>query len=311
MKLKHAFRTLFKSPSVTIIATLSLGLGIGATSAIFSLFNQMILRALPVQNPHELVNLAAPGPKPGSQSCNQAGDCDAVFSYPMFRDLERERSVFTGIAAHRLFGANLAYKGQTFNGDAVLVSGNYFSILGLQPAIGRLIGPGDDQTIGQAPVVVLSYAYWRTRFDASPSVLNDTMIVNGQIMTIIGVAPPGFDGTTLGSRPQVFVPITMRELMQPGFEGYAERRNYWAYLFARLKPGVSLEQARATMNGIYHNITNNVEAPLQTGMSDQTMARFKAKEIQIEEGARGQSSVHTEAQAPLLLLLGVTGFVLL
>jgi hypothetical protein len=138
--LRLALRTLFKTPFVTIVATLSLALGIGATTAIFSLFDQMILRPLPVQRPDELVNLSAPEPKPGSQSCNMAGDCQQVFSYPMFRDLERVQTSFTGIAAHRLFSANLAYRGQTLNGEGTLVSGSYFPVLGLQPALGRLIG---------------------------------------------------------------------------------------------------------------------------------------------------------------------------
>jgi hypothetical protein len=119
--LKLAFRRLFKAPFVTIVAILSLALGIGANAAIFSLFNQMLLRPLPVPAPHELVNLAAPGPKPGSQSCNQAGDCDEVFSYAMFRDLQKAQAVFTGIAAHRLFGANLAFHNQTLNGEGLMV----------------------------------------------------------------------------------------------------------------------------------------------------------------------------------------------
>src|SRR5512136_3108577 len=309
--LRLALRTLFRTPFVTIVAILSLALGIGATTAIFSLFHQMILRPLPVQRPDELVNLSAPRPKPGSQSCNMAGDCDTVFSYPMFRDLERVQTSFTGIAAHRLFGANLAYRGQTLNGGGMLVSGSYFPVLGLQPAFGRLIGPDDDRTIGGHFVVVLSYDYWRTRFDTDPGVLNGTLIVNGQSMTIIGVAPRGFEGTTLGTRPQVFVPITMRPLMRLGWKGFEDRTDYWAYLFARLKPGVSIEQARAATNGPYHAIVNDVEAPLQKGLSDQTMKRFRAKVIGIEEGRRGQSSLHRDAFAPLLLLLGVTAFVLL
>src|ERR1700752_2256391 len=112
MNLKLAVRTLLKSPFVTIVAVVSLALGIGANTAIFSLFHQLILRSLPVQDPSRLVNIAAPGPKPGSQSCSQAGDCDVVLSYPMYRDLERVQTTFTGIAAHRLFGANLSYRGQ-------------------------------------------------------------------------------------------------------------------------------------------------------------------------------------------------------
>src|SRR5215210_9433810 len=118
--LKLAFRTLFRSPFVTIVAIVSLALGIGANAAIFSLFDQVLLQPLPVPHAGDLVNLSAPGPKPGSQSCGQAGGCDAVFSYAMFRDLERAQTAFTGIAAHVSFGANLAYRGQTVNGRGML-----------------------------------------------------------------------------------------------------------------------------------------------------------------------------------------------
>jgi predicted permease len=311
LNLKLALRTLFKTPFVTTVAVVSLALGIGANAAIFSLFNQILLRPLPVADPHRLVNLAAPGPKPGSQSCNNAGDCEAVFSFPMFKDLERVQGVFTGIAAHRLFGANLAYRGQTLSGDGMLVSGSYFSVLGLQPALGRLLGPGDDRIVGESDVVVLGHAYWQARFAASPGVLGDTLVVNGRHMTIVGVAPRGFAGTTLGSKPQVFVPITMRGFVQPGFDGFENRRSYWAYLFARLAPGVTVDQARAAINVPYRAIVNDVEAPLQEGMSDQTMARFRTREILVEEGRRGQSSMHREAKEPLILLLGVTALVLL
>ncbi len=310
-KLRIALRTLLTAPSVTAIAVASLALGIGATVAIFSLFNQILIRPLPVEAPDRLVNLAAPGPKPGSQSCNNAGNCDVVFSYSMFRDLEREQDVFSGIAAHRTFGANLAYRGQTMSGAGELVSGSYFPVLGLTPSLGRLISPADDQAVGQSPVVVLSHSYWRERFEESPDAIDETLIVNGQAMTIVGVAPPGFDGTTMGSKPRVFVPITMRGQMQPGFDAFENRRTYWAYLFARLEDGVSIEQAHSALNVLYGGIINEVEAPLQSGMSEQTMERFKAREALLEDGRRGQSSFHTEAQAPLILLLGVTIFVLL
>jgi hypothetical protein len=196
LSLRRALRTLFKTPFVTVVAILSLALGIGANAAIFSLFDQMLLRPLPVNDPGRLVNLGAPGPKPGSQSCSQAGDCDVVFSYPMFRDLEKQQKVFTGIAAHRGFGANLAFKGQTLNSEGMLVSGSYFPVLGLAPALGRLLTPADDQTIGGHFVAVLSYTYWDTKLGHDPSVLNQPIVVNGQSMTIVGVAPKGFSGTT-------------------------------------------------------------------------------------------------------------------
>src|SRR6476659_9649078 len=224
--IKFAFRTLFKTPFVTVIAIVSLALGIGANAAIFSCFNQMLLQALTVPAPEQLVNLSAPGPKPGSQSCNQAGDCDVVFSYAMFRDLQKAQTVFTGIAAHRLFGANLSFKGQTLTTQGLLVSGNYFQVLQVQPALGRLFDSSDDRLVGEAPVVVLSHAYWTTRFAADPNVLNQGLIVNGQTLTIVGVAPRGFDGTTLGSKPEVFVPITLRGTMNPGFRSWANRQHY-------------------------------------------------------------------------------------
>jgi predicted permease len=306
-----ALRTLFKTPFVTAVAILSLALGIGANSAIFSLFNQVLLRPLPVAAPYDLVNLAAPGPKPGSNSCGQAGGCDVVFSYPMFRDLERLQTVFRGIAAHNNIGVNLAYQGRTVSGGAVLVSGSYFPVLGLQPAVGRLLTPDDDHNPGGHFVVVLSYLYWRTSFDESPAVIGQPLTVNGHAMTIVGVAPQGFTGTVLGAEPRVFIPMSMRELMIPAWKGLENRRSYWAYLFARLKPGVTIEQAQSGINVPYGAIVNDVEAPLQKGMSDQTMARFKAKQVILAPGARGQSDMHTEARTPLLLLLAVTGVVLL
>jgi hypothetical protein len=145
LTLKYAIRTLAKSPFVTAVAILSLALGIGANAAIFSLFNQMLLRPLPVAEPQALVNLAAPGPKPGSTQCGQAGDCEEVFSYLMFRDLERTQTVLTGLAAHSGFGANVSFRKQTLNGDGTYVSGSYFPTLGIAASLGRLIGPADDQ----------------------------------------------------------------------------------------------------------------------------------------------------------------------
>jgi predicted permease len=288
-----------------------LALGIGANAAIFSLFDEMLIRALPVQEPERLVNLGAPGPKHGSQSCNIAGDCEEVFSYAMFRDLEREQRSFTGIAAHFEFGANLAHANQTINGQGMLVSGSYFGVLGVQPALGRLFGPADDQVIGEHFVAVLNYHYWMNRLGGDPAVLNQTIVVNGHPMTVIGVAARGFEGTTLGARPDIFVPISMRGQMNRGFDGFENRRSYWAYLFARLRPGVSTEQAISEIGTLYSGIVNDVEAPLQEGMSDQTLERFRAKQITVVPGRRGQSSLHGEVNTPLTLLFAITAVVLL
>jgi predicted permease len=309
--LKVALRTLFKTPFVTAVAVLSLALGIGANAAIFSLFNQMLLRPLPVPEPHRLVNLAGSFPNPGSQSCSMAGNCDVVFSYPMFRDLEKAQTVFTGIAAHRGFGANLSFRKQTLNARAIFVSGSYFPVLELKPALGRLFGSSDDLGVGASPLAVLAYSYWETRLASDATVIGQPIVINGQPFTIIGVAPKGFEGTTLGERPSVYVPISMRGALEPGFNGFDRRTWYWVYLFARLKPGVPMAQAKRGIDAIYRPIINDVEAKQQQGLSDKTMERFRAKVVGVSDGARGQSSLHEQVRTPLYLLIGITGIVLI
>ncbi len=307
-----AIRALLKAPFVTVVAASSLALGIGANTAIFSIFQRVLLQSLPVAEPDRLVNLAAPGPKWGSQSCGNAGSCDVVLSYPMFRDLERGQQVLTGLAAHRNFGANIAIGGQAAQSTGgLLVSGSYFPVLELQPALGRLFGPADDQSLGGHFAVVLSHDYWSSRLGSDPSVLNQTMTINGQAFTIIGVAPRGFSGTTFGARPDVFVPLSMRAQVSPGFQGFENRRSYWLYAFGRLRPGVSLSQSEAGLNGIYRPIIADVEAPLQEGMPAEVLGQFRAKTLEVTPGRRGQSNAGSEAATPMILLFVVTGIVLL
>jgi predicted permease len=310
--LKLAFRTLFKTPFVTIVAILSLALGIGANAAIYSLFDQMLRKPLPVVEPGRLVNFAAPGPQNGSNSCNQSGDCTEVFSYAMFRDLEKANTSFSGIAGHFIFGVNVAMPGQTpVNGEGLFVSGSYFPVLGVRPALGRLFTPNDDQIIGGHYVAVLSYPYWETQLGSDPSVVGKQITVNGKQLTILGVSAKDFTGTTLGARPYVFVPISMRSVMNRTWTGFERRNSYWVYLFGRLKPGASIEQANASINTVYHTLINQVDAPLQKGMSAATMQKFKAKKIVLADGRRGQSQAIKESRTPLMLLFSITGIVLL
>src|SRR5262245_24277455 len=159
MTLRFALRTLFKTPFVTSVAILSLALGLGANAAIYSVFDQLLRRSLPVPAPDQLVYLVALPPKPGNTSCNQAGDCDQVFSSPSFRDLQPSQSGFTGPAAHCWFAANVAARVQTLSGDGLFVSGSYFSTRRLNPTLGRLLGPDDDRAPGGASVAVVSHAY--------------------------------------------------------------------------------------------------------------------------------------------------------
>ena len=310
--LKLAFRTLFKTPFVTVIAVLSLALGIGANAAIYSMFDQMLRRPLPVTEPTRLVDLRTPGPAPGSNSCNQAGDCDEVLSYPMFRDLEKANTALSGLAAHRSFGVNIGMAGQTpINSQGMYVSGSYFPVLGIKATLGRLFNVNDDLTIGGNPSAVLSYGYWATQLGADRSVIDKQISVNGVKLTIIGVAPEGFEGTTLGTKPSVYVPITMRGVVSAGTRGFDRRNDYWIYAFGRMKPGATIEQAAASLNTVYSAIINDVEAPLQKGMSEKTMKAFRAKKILLSEGSRGQSSIHKEASTPIFMLFSITGIVLL
>jgi predicted permease len=319
--LRYAFRSLVKNPAFTLIAVATVALGSGANAAIFSIFNEALLRQLPVPAPERLVNLSSPGPKPGRTSTSSTFGPDAVFSYPLFRDLEREERVFTGIAAHRDFVASIGDRNQASTEEGCLVSGSYFPVLALRPALGRLIGPDDDRARGMHPVVVLSHAYWRTRFNGDPAVINDRLVVNGQALTIVGVAPRAFVGTTLENRPQIFVPATMAALMMPGlrnphdggaWKGFDDRRDHWLYLFARLEPGIPVEAAERMINVPFAAIINDVEFPAQrSGLGTAARERFKQRRLFLEPGSQGQRPERAELSGVFLLLFCVTGMVVL
>ena len=313
--IRLALRMLFKTPLVTSVAIVSLALGIGANAAIFSLYSQFLLRPLPVAEPERLVNLESPGPKPGSCRVSNAGGCDHVFSYPMFRDIEGGQTVFSALAAHRGLDANVAYRGRAVTAPGAQVSGSYFPALGLRPAAGRLFGPETDEPIGGHPVVVLSHDFWHTELDGLPDVIGDVLVVNGRSLTIVGVSPAGFRGTTINRPYAFFVPITMRGLLlHEGDGGFEDRRAYWTYLFARLAPGVSIDQARAALEPLYRSILAEVEAPLQTGMSTEAMARFLDRPLQVGPGWQGQSAWHDNRggqRVVLFFLFGITAAVLL
>jgi len=307
--IRYALRGFALRPMFAVIVVLTLAVGIGVNVAFYAIFDGMVLRPVPAAHaPDELVNLAAPGPglKLGNSSCDLAGDCEEVFSYPMFRDLERVQEPFTAIAAHRMFEANIAVQGKTLSGTGVLVSGSYFGVLGVQPAQGRLLGPQDDAADGSAESAVLSYHYWQNALGADPGVVGQAIVVNGKPLTIVGIAAADFQGTIRPVTPDVFVPITFPWRDSPG-----DRRNYWVYLFARLKPGMSLEQAQAAINQPYRAILNDVEAPLQVDMTEQALAQFRLKTLTVRFGPRGQSWMMEGSGMPLSILLLAAGTVLL
>ncbi len=173
---RYAFRQFRQNPGFTFIAVLTLALGIGANTAIYSIFHQALL-PLPVPEPDRLVNISSPGPKSGMATTSVAGSPDFLFSYPLFRDIEKFQSVFTGVAGHCEFLANFAARGRNWSDSGTLVSGSYFPVLGVQAALGRLLGPQDDRTIGEPHVVVLSYSYWQKYFGGDPGAMSSRIVI--------------------------------------------------------------------------------------------------------------------------------------
>jgi predicted permease len=319
-QLKLALRQIKLRPGLSFIVIVMLALGIGATTAMFSLYHQILVRPLPVAEPERLVNLAAPGPGKfgGTYRDLGIGDGEAQFSYPMFRDLEARQTGFTNLAGHTDFVANLSYREQpSYSRGGAMVSGDYFGVLGLRPALGRLIVPEDEPQVGESAVVVLSYDYWQRRFAGDPNVIGELLTVNGQELEIIGVAPEGFTGTILGVRMDVFVPLSLRWLMVPTLGQYNPSNrfrffNYWLYIFGRLEPGFTLEQANAQLNGLYRGILNDVEAPLLPAqLPPEVAAQFRERRITFSPGELGWGPLRARAARPLELLTGVTALVLL
>ena len=311
----YALRTMRRQPTFSIVGVLTLALGIGVNVALFSLFQQLLQRPLPVAEPDELVNLTDPGPKMVGQvmaSSSVSGGGDTVFSYPTFRDLERAQQTFVGLAAHRPFEANVSTGESARLTNGVLVSGSYFSVLGLRPALGRLLGPQDDLVDESAESAVLSYAYWQSELASDPNVLGRTLLVNGVPLAVVGVAPPGFSGMAVGTRASVFVPITNRAAGPPNPDPDS-RLIYWVHLVARLKPGVTREEAAAAMAPLYRAIVSDSEAPLLTNVDEQDLEAFRTRPLVLESGARGQTHSRTlvPARGSLEMLLAACGAVLL
>lgn len=309
---RYAVRSLSKRPGFLVVVASTLALGLGVNAAIFTLFHHALMKPLPVSEPDRLVNLEAPGPRNGWSTSNDSGGGRALFNYPMFRDLEAAGAGVIQLAGHRGESMNFAWQGNTSNIQGSLVTGGYFQTLGLVPALGRLLSPDDDAVPGRAEAVVLSHGFWQDRFGADPAVIGQTLRVNGLPMAVVGVAPAGFTGTTLGQRNDLFVPVSVK---WPGrTDGLPEhdRRDYfWLYVFGRLAPDVSAASAREILQGRYRAVLNEIEAPLQEGMSERGLAEFRAKQLVFTPGANGQSRLPETLVTPLTTLMLVSGLVLL
>ena len=307
--IRYGFRMLGKNPGFTVIAVLTLALGIGANSGIFSVLRQVLLQRLPVPHPEELVLLYAPGIRQGHVSSDEV-DGSESFSYPMYRELRDRNQVFTGLAAKANYPVSLAYQGTTERAEAEIVSGNYFETLRVQPGLGRLLLPSDTATEGGNAVVVLSNGYWKKRFGGDPKVLNQSVIVNNQVMAVVGVLQTGFDGIQLGRVPDLYIPITMKSLITPNWNGLSDHKDYWVKLIGRLRPGMSRTQASAALAPTYHALLEE-ELPLFTRFREQQKKEFLNKQLVLRDGARGRPLLENETGRQLKVLMGMVALVLL
>jgi putative ABC transport system permease protein len=307
--IRYGLRMLGKNPGITTVAVLTLALGIGANSGIFSVLRQVLLQRLAVPHPEELVLLYAPGLTRGHISSDEV-DGSESFSYPMYVDLRDQNAVFAALAAKADFPVSVAVQGQTERARAELVSGNYFDALGVHATIGRLFSPADTAAVGSKPVVALSNGYWKKRFAGDPGVLNQSLLVNNQLMTVVGVVQRGFDGIQLGLIPDLYIPITMKPVITPAWNGLTDHRDYWIKLIGRLKTGISRTQAMAALGPTYRALLEN-ELPLNSGLNDQEKKEFVTKQIVLRDGARGRPILENDTRPQLLTLMGMVGLVLL
>ena len=307
--IRFGLRMLVKSPSFTAIAVITLALGIGANTAIFSLMNQILLRQLPVKNPGELVILRAPGPQTGHVSDD--GDASESFSYPMYKGLRDNNSVFSGVLGVARFSASVANHGETERASGELVTGNYFEVLGVRPVVGRLFTANDDVIHGAEPFVVLSYSYWERHFGSDPSILNKVLLVNNVEMTVVGVSQPGFSGVQVGKTPDVFVPMMMTPQMTLNADTLDGWNDYWMNVLARRKPGVSEKQAQAGINIAYQPLLQEQLPLIKSGWNEKKRQQFLDKKILLSSGARGRTVLQRDSGGQLITLFVMVALVLL
>jgi predicted permease len=304
--LRFAFRSLGKSPVFTAVAVASLALGIGANTGMFSMLDQILLGLMPVHEPSALVQLKQNGAIYGSNSGMN------TLSYPMYADLRDRNQVFTGMLARNWRSVSVSFAGRSERAGAELVSGTYFPLLGLEPAIGRLFGPEDDRTPGGAPYAVLGYDYWQSRFAGDPAVLGREILVNDHRLTIVGVAPRGFDGMEAMFSMRLYIPISMAGEFVRFQRPLENRRQTWIQVFGRLKPGVSPQQAQASLAPIYHNILETeVREPEFARASAETRQEYLRKTLALKPGGGGNNVPRVFLEAPVLAMGAMVWLVLL
>jgi predicted permease len=317
---RYGLRMLLKSPAFTIVAVITLALGIGANSAIFNVLDAVLLRTLPVKAPEQLVVLTDPDAH--GRDYGQEGGDRSLLTFTEFQYLHDHNDVFSGVFATDSEAPKLQVSIGTSSSGAAevpeearvqLVSGNYFSVLGVRAATGRTFTPEVDRARGAAPVAVISYPFWKERFGLDPSALAQTIRIHQTVFDIIGVAAPGFFGTTVGEAPDVWIPMMMQNAVYPGRDllapaGPFDNQYIWLQAMARLKPNVTLQQSKAAINAVFKGLLLNTLGSL----GDEKQRRgYLDQQLNVHHGSRGASTLHETFGNPLKVLMGIVGLVLL
>lgn len=305
--LRFGLRQLRLNPCFALTAIVSLSLGIGANTAIFTLFDQILLRLLPVRNPHELVQLRMEGGRFGSQS----GDGLHTFSHPLYLDLRDRNTVFAGLTGQRIARTSLMGTDRNEMITIGMVAGNYFEVLGVHPAEGRLLTPDDDLVPESHAVAVLQYDFWQENFGGKSDIIGSPIRLNGKAFTVIGVAEAGFEGTDTGLPTKVWIPVMMKLSITPTWDSLKNQRDAWFYLFARLKPGVTMAQAEAELKVLYSQRQQvELEDPYFAKFPEQK-ERFLRQSPTLVPASRGFSTLRTNGERPLVVLQWLVAVVLL
>jgi putative ABC transport system permease protein len=308
--IRYARRQFFKKLGFSLIAVITLALGIGANTAIYSLLDQALLRRLPVQNPEQLVMLRYSGSNSGRMS-SYGGDGKNYFSYPLYRDIRDRNSVFSGVIATDAVQVGVQWQNRPEVVAGELVSGNYFEVLGVRPAAGRLFVSSDDQVQNANPLIVLSFGYWERAFAADPKIVGQSVLINGHPFQVIGVAQPGFHSVVAGQTPDVFAPMMMKPQITPEWNDLDNRRSAWLNIIARLKPGIPATQAEAAVNPLWYSI--RADELKQFGKSSESYRQsfLEQSHLFLLDASKGFSPLRDSMRTPLLILMGMVVLVAL
>jgi predicted permease len=309
--LRFSLRILRRNPLVTGVAVLSVALGIGANTAIFSFLRQVVFRSLPVQDPERLITLHCDYSPPGDSMNDTSSRSATVFSYPLYRDLREQDRAFSGLIARTSTIVRFTWRNDTQAAHAEIVSGNFFQVLGVQPSAGRVLLPEDDGAPGANLVAVLGYGYWTTHLGGDRNILGQAVTVNGYPIVVIGVVAPDFNGLLQGQTPDIFVPIAAQRAVLPSLDVLSKRNFRWLALFARLAPGVTVPSAQAATDTLYHSLMAAELAGMGPMRSDQERDRFLNHRVELRPAAQGINNLREKWQKPLVVLLAMVGLVLL